>query len=163
MTFTDRNLHVVAVCELGVLSLLMCSYVMSPTSSGDMRASLPQVYFLYQYSLRFFLDIFQVVLSGNPNLRGMVDYGKRLGIITRDLFQVCVESVYVIWCGMCAHACKNMYKTMNLTIVVTFLLCSLSLPLPQTVYNRVAQGMLHDDRIVLAILLCRIHLRGVPE
>ena len=30
-------------------------------------------------------------------------------------------------------------------------------------YNRVAQGMLHDDRVVLAILLCRIHLKGVPE
>ena len=103
VTFTDRNLPVVAVCELGVLSLLMCSYVMSPTSSGDISASLPQVYFLYQYSLRFFLDIFQVVLSGNPNLRGMVDYGKRLGIITRDLFQVCVESLYMSFGVVCVH------------------------------------------------------------
>ena len=33
----------------------------------------------------------------------------------------------------------------------------------QTVYNRGARGMLHDDRIVLAILLCRIHLKSVPK
>ena len=31
------------------------------------------------------------------------------------------------------------------------------------VYNRVARGMLHDDRLVLAVLLCRIHLKGVSE
>ena len=30
-------------------------------------------------------------------------------------------------------------------------------------YNRVARGMLHDDRVVLAILLCRIHLKGMPR
>ena len=29
----------------------------------------------------------------------------------------------------------------------------------QTVYNRVAQGMLHDDRIVLAMLLSRLFLK----
>ena len=29
----------------------------------------------------------------------------------------------------------------------------------QTVYNRVAHGMLHDDRIVLALLLSRIYLK----
>ena len=70
-----------------------------------MDFSPPQVYFLYQYSLRFFLDIFQVVLSGNPNLKGMVDHGKRLSIITRDLFQVCVWRGYM-WCGM---VCVHMY------------------------------------------------------
>ena len=31
----------------------------------------------------------------------------------------------------------------------------------QTVYNRVARGMLHDDRVVLAVLLCRIRLKSV--
>jgi dynein heavy chain 1, cytosolic len=30
-------------------------------------------------------------------------------------------------------------------------------------YERVARGMLHNDRLTLAILLCRIHLRGVPS
>lgn len=95
-----------------------------------MDFSPPQVYFLYQYSLRFFLDIFQVVLSGNPNLKGMVDHGKRLSIITRDLFQVCVERVYVVWYGVCAYACMDMYVA-NMTPVVTFLpprRCTTELP-----------------------------------
>ncbi|XP_075232643.1 dynein heavy chain, cytoplasmic isoform X3 [Lycorma delicatula] len=30
-------------------------------------------------------------------------------------------------------------------------------------YERVARGMLHTDRLTLAILLCRIHLKGVPS
>ena len=65
--------------------------------------SLPyQVYFLYQYSLRFFLDIFQVVLSGNPHLKGLADYTKRLGIITRDLFQVCL----CLCVCMCVCVCR---------------------------------------------------------
>ncbi|XP_044265029.1 dynein heavy chain, cytoplasmic isoform X6 [Tribolium madens] len=29
-------------------------------------------------------------------------------------------------------------------------------------YDRVARGMLHNDRLTFAILLCRIHLKGVP-
>ena len=33
----------------------------------------------------------------------------------------------------------------------------------QMVYTRVARGMLHNDRLVLAVLLARIHLKGVPE
>lgn len=28
-------------------------------------------------------------------------------------------------------------------------------------YNRVARGMMHDDRITFAMLLCRIYLRGL--
>ena len=36
-------------------------------------------------------------------------------------------------------------------------------PLFQMVYTRVARGMLHDDRLVLAMLLCRIHLKGHTE
>ena len=31
----------------------------------------------------------------------------------------------------------------------------------QVVYCRVARGMLHMDRLTFAILLCRIHLRGL--
>jgi dynein heavy chain 1 len=30
-------------------------------------------------------------------------------------------------------------------------------------YERVARGMLHNDRLTFAILLCRIHLKGVPS
>jgi dynein heavy chain 1 len=76
---------------------------------------LSQVHFLYQFSLKFFLDVFSYVLNANPKLKGIVDHKKRLQIITKELFQ--------------------------------------------TVYNRVAQGMLHDDRIVLAMLLSRLFLK----
>ncbi len=31
----------------------------------------------------------------------------------------------------------------------------------QVVYCRVARGMLHIDRLTFAVLLCRIHLRGL--
>ena len=47
-----------------------------------------QVHFLYQFSLKFFLDIFQVVLSQNPNLKRVTDYSQRLNTITTDMFQV---------------------------------------------------------------------------
>ncbi|XP_046993439.1 dynein heavy chain, cytoplasmic isoform X2 [Schistocerca americana] len=81
--------------------------------------SLNQIHFLYQYSLKFFLDIFSSVLHNNPKLASLTDYRDRLGIITKDLFGVC--------------------------------------------YERVARGMLHNDRISFALLLCRIFLKGVPN
>ncbi|PWN87523.1 putative cytoplasmic dynein heavy chain 2 [Acaromyces ingoldii] len=40
----------------------------------------------YQFSLRFFLDIFDFVLRRNPNLQGVTDPKERLNILTRDLF-----------------------------------------------------------------------------
>lgn len=79
--------------------------------------SLNQIHFLYQYSLKMFLDIFTSVLSQNPKLSGIADYTQRLSLITSDLFSVC--------------------------------------------YERVARGMLHADRLTFALLLCRIHLKGV--
>ncbi|XP_073982188.1 dynein heavy chain, cytoplasmic isoform X4 [Rhodnius prolixus] len=81
--------------------------------------SLNQIHFLYQYSLKFFLDIFSAVLFSNPSLDGLTDYNSRLAVITKQLFSVCFE--------------------------------------------RVARGMLHTDRLTLAILLCRIHLKGMPS
>uniref|UniRef100_A0A146KZ76 Dynein heavy chain, cytoplasmic n=1 Tax=Lygus hesperus TaxID=30085 RepID=A0A146KZ76_LYGHE len=81
--------------------------------------SLNQIHFLYQYSLKFFLDIFNSVLFTTPDLENITDYSSRLAIITKQLFSVCFE--------------------------------------------RVARGMLHMDRLTLAILLCRIHLKGLPN
>ncbi|KAF8321764.1 dynein heavy chain protein 1 [Clavulina sp. PMI_390] len=40
----------------------------------------------YQFSLRFFLDIFDHVLHHNPNLKGVTDYQDRLNILVNDLF-----------------------------------------------------------------------------
>ncbi|XP_001636057.2 cytoplasmic dynein 1 heavy chain 1 isoform X2 [Nematostella vectensis] len=80
--------------------------------------ALNMVHFLYQYSLQFFLDIFQCVLYENPHLQNIRDPAPRLKVLTSDLFQI--------------------------------------------VYNRVARGMKHNDRMTFAILLCRIYLRNLP-
>ncbi|XP_026482181.1 dynein heavy chain, cytoplasmic isoform X8 [Ctenocephalides felis] len=79
--------------------------------------SLNQIHFLYQYSLKMFLDIFSSVLYKNEHLDGVSEHTTRLGFITQDLFSVC--------------------------------------------YDWVARGMLHVDRLTFAILLCKIHLKGV--
>lgn len=52
--------------------------------------SLNQVHFLYQYSLKMFLDMFGSVLYSNPGLQQITDYGKRLSVITADLFSVII-------------------------------------------------------------------------
>lgn len=76
---------------------------------------LNQVHFLYQYSLQFFLDIFNDVLA-NSNQQQITDYNQRLANITKKLFEV--------------------------------------------VYVRVTRGMLHQDWLVFALLLCKIYIRG---
>lgn len=42
----------------------------------------------YQFSLQFFLDIFDYVLHHNPNLRNVSDYNRRRDILLNDLFLV---------------------------------------------------------------------------
>ena len=42
----------------------------------------------YQFSLRFFLEIFDYVLHHNPNLRNITDHGIRRDILLKDLFLV---------------------------------------------------------------------------
>lgn len=81
--------------------------------------SLHQIHFLYQYSLKFFLEIFSSVLHNNSELSNLSDNAARLSVITKSLFTVC--------------------------------------------YERVARGMLHADRLTFALLLCRIHLKRVPN
>lgn len=50
--------------------------------------SLNQIHFLYQYSLKMFLDMFSSILYSNPRLESVTDYQARLNIITEDLFAV---------------------------------------------------------------------------
>lgn len=50
--------------------------------------SLNQVHFLYQYSLKMFLDMFSSVLHNNVKLDGISDYQSRLNVITQELFSV---------------------------------------------------------------------------
>ncbi|OXA50597.1 Dynein heavy chain, cytoplasmic [Folsomia candida] len=58
-----------------------------------MLDNMHQMHFLYQYSLQFFLDMFNSVLNGNPKLGSVKDYSARLDIITKDLFTVCSQRV----------------------------------------------------------------------
>lgn len=44
-------------------------------------------------------------------------------------------------------------KLLNLILILFLQVC----------YERVARGMLHTDRLTFALLLCRIHLKGVPS
>ena len=55
--------------------------------------NLHQVHYLYQYSLQFFLDIFNNLLINNPALKDVKDYSKRLQIITQHLFESCFNRV----------------------------------------------------------------------
>ena len=48
--------------------------------------NLHQVHYLYQYSLKFFMDIFTNLLVNNPALNDVKDYAKRLQIITQVRF-----------------------------------------------------------------------------
>ena len=82
-------------------SLISNSSRISIEQSGKILCLL-QVHFLYQFSLKFFLDIFQVVLSQNPNLKGITDYSQRLNTITTDMFQVMGVMSSVILGGVSA-------------------------------------------------------------
>ncbi len=53
-------------------------------------------------------------------------------------------------------------NVVHLQMFFLFLLV-LSLLFVKIVYNRVSRGMLHDDRIVLSVLLSRIYLKGFAE
>ena len=46
------------------------------------------IHFLYQYALKFFLEIFQAILSNNPKLNDVKDPAARLNILMESLFQV---------------------------------------------------------------------------
>jgi dynein heavy chain 1 len=46
------------------------------------------VHHFYQFSLRFFLDIFDYALHHNPHLRGVSDHGARRDILLKDLFLI---------------------------------------------------------------------------
>lgn len=52
-----------------------------------------QIYFLYQFSLQFFLDIFSSSLYQNKRLESLKDYGQRLSAIMTELFQITYNRV----------------------------------------------------------------------
>jgi dynein heavy chain 1 len=97
----------VVIAEVEAVSLQYLPLAVSCTNVFFTLEQLHTVHFLYNYSLQFFLDIFNFVLTQNPNLKDVKTPHDRLRIITLDLFH--------------------------------------------TVFERVAPGLLHDDRIALAL------------
>lgn len=55
--------------------------------------SLADVHFFYQFSLKFFLQIFNDVIMNNTNLDGVSDSKARLEILTRDLYNTVFRRV----------------------------------------------------------------------
>ncbi|XP_065175263.1 cytoplasmic dynein 1 heavy chain 1-like [Sycon ciliatum] len=83
----------IVMAEIEAVSHQYLPLATSCSSIFFMIDSLQQIHFLYQFSLAFFLDIFHVVLSNNPNLKGKTDPLARLDIIIKDLFQVVFDRV----------------------------------------------------------------------
>ena len=54
---------------------------------------LSSVHFLYQFSLKFFLDLFHGVLTKNTNLDGIKEEKKRIAILTTDIFNIVYDRV----------------------------------------------------------------------
>eukprot|EP01094_Clydonella_sp_ATCC50884_P027826 TRINITY_DN8164_c0_g1_i2.p1 TRINITY_DN8164_c0_g1~~TRINITY_DN8164_c0_g1_i2.p1 ORF type:complete len:4596 (+),score=2011.83 TRINITY_DN8164_c0_g1_i2:76-13863(+) len=81
----------VAETELVFEEIMQTSAVYSPMAQSCSRIyfaleQLASVHFLYQFSLRFFLDIFHNILKTNPNLEGVKEPEQRLSILLRDLY-----------------------------------------------------------------------------
>eukprot|EP01105_Mastigella_eilhardi_P022506 TRINITY_DN553_c0_g1_i1.p1 TRINITY_DN553_c0_g1~~TRINITY_DN553_c0_g1_i1.p1 ORF type:complete len:4613 (+),score=1400.71 TRINITY_DN553_c0_g1_i1:1522-13839(+) len=77
--------------EVVMQEMEQVSAVYKPVSAACSRIyfaleQLAHVHFLYQFSLRFFLDIFHMMLQNNPNLDGVTDPEERLRILTTDIF-----------------------------------------------------------------------------
>lgn len=81
--------------------------------------NLHQIHFLYQFSLQFFLDIFNSILTDQKLLEGITDYAARLNALGAHLFE--------------------------------------------RSYKRISRGMLHQDKVVLALMLARIYLKGLSS
>lgn len=82
--FYSKKLFVLLQFRVKLLSFF---YKQACSSIYFTMESLNQVHFLYQYSLKMFLDIFSSVLVSS-GLSAVTDYTARLGIITEELFTV---------------------------------------------------------------------------
>ena len=83
----------VVMAEVEAVSQLYTPLSSACSSIYFTLEQLNQIHFLYQYSLQFFLDIFNAVLTGNQRLSGVTDYSQRLSTITSDIFQTAYNRV----------------------------------------------------------------------
>jgi dynein heavy chain 1 len=106
------------IAEVDAVSMQYMPLANRCTSIFFTLEQLQSVHFLYHYSLQFFLEIFNYVLTQNPNLKDVKDPHERLEIITLDLFHV--------------------------------------------VFARVSPGLLHSDRLPLALAFASFQAHGTP-
>ncbi|XP_074643936.1 cytoplasmic dynein 1 heavy chain 1-like isoform X2 [Tubulanus polymorphus] len=83
----------VVMAEVETVSQQYVPLAQSCSSIYFTLESLNQIHFLYQFSLQFFLDIFNSVLSDNDHLTGTTEHAARLAIVTKDLFQITFNRV----------------------------------------------------------------------
>ncbi|XP_037072682.1 LOW QUALITY PROTEIN: dynein heavy chain, cytoplasmic-like [Pollicipes pollicipes] len=81
------------IAEIETVSQQYLPLAQACSSIYFMLESLHQIHFLYQFSLQFFLDVFNCVLTKNPGLQGKTDPNERLAIITQALFSMCYSRV----------------------------------------------------------------------
>ena len=74
---------------MGEVDEITQQYGVIAKSCSAVFAVLEQLHFInhfYQFSLQYFINIFQSVLHGNSNLNGVTDHNSRRDIIVKDLF-----------------------------------------------------------------------------
>ncbi|EDO28787.1 predicted protein, partial [Nematostella vectensis] len=108
--------------------------------------ALNMVHFLYQYSLQFFLDIFQCVLYENPHLQNIRDPASRLKVLTSDLFQV-KASTPVLMCSVTGYDASGWVE--DLAAQENTPLTSIAIaPIGIAVYQLLVIQALRPDRII---------------
>eukprot|EP01088_Endostelium_zonatum_P017115 TRINITY_DN4896_c0_g2_i4.p1 TRINITY_DN4896_c0_g2~~TRINITY_DN4896_c0_g2_i4.p1 ORF type:complete len:1566 (-),score=517.57 TRINITY_DN4896_c0_g2_i4:241-4938(-) len=78
------------------ITQVSAAYVPMAQASSSIYFALEQtalVHFLYQFSLRSFLRIFNQTLHNNPHLEGVKDYNDRIAILMMDIFSFTFRQV----------------------------------------------------------------------
>ncbi|GAM24388.1 hypothetical protein SAMD00019534_075630 [Acytostelium subglobosum LB1] len=83
----------VVMQEISAVSAIYNPMALSCSRVYFAMEQLAQQFHLYQFSLRFFLDLFYVLLNANSNLDGVKDQTERLNILQRDIFTLAYSRV----------------------------------------------------------------------
>ncbi len=79
--------------EIGAVSAQYTPLAVACSSIYFTLEQAASIHFLYQFSLRFFLSIFNATLHDNPRLQSVKDAAERIAILTQDLFKLAFHRV----------------------------------------------------------------------
>ncbi|EGG20698.1 cytoplasmic dynein heavy chain [Cavenderia fasciculata] len=74
------------MAEISAVSAIYNHVALSCSRVYFAMEQLSQIHHLYQFSLRFFLDIFYALLYNNANLESLKDPNERLAVLQKDIF-----------------------------------------------------------------------------